>query len=390
MWANVQNNHWEDPVNELKKLSKLGQSIWLDYIDRHLLKSGELARLIEEVDLKGVTSNPAIFQKAISTDADYGKDLRDHSESHANAEKIFEQLAIADIQAAADVLRKVYEKTHYRDGYVSLEVSPRLAYDVEGTISEGHRLWRAVNRENLMIKVPATEQGLSAITALLTEGINVNVTLLFSRGMYGRVANAWLSGLEQFVINGGNPAKLASVASFFVSRIDSTVDAMLHSRIRQTSDPKLHATLRSVLGKAAIANARLAYRQYQYIISCKRWRRLAEKGAQSQRLLWASTGTKDPSYSDVLYVESLIGPDTVNTVPPATLYAFKDHGTVRATLESDMENAINVENTLAALDISLGEVTQNLLTEGVKLFSNAYTTLLNEIMNQQNNVEVHQ
>ncbi|MDE2259660.1 MAG: transaldolase [Betaproteobacteria bacterium] len=370
------------PVNELKKLSRLGQSIWLDYIDRHLLRSGELNRLIEEADLKGLTSNPAIFEKAIGTDVAYAKDLKNHSESHANAEKIFEQLAIADIQATADVLRKVYEQTRYRDGYVSLEVSPRLAYDVEGTISEAYRLWRAVNRENLMIKVPATEQGLSAITALLTEGINVNVTLLFSRSMYGRVADAWLSGLEQFVINGGNPAKLASVASFFVSRIDSTIDAMIHSHIKQTNDPRLQATLRSVLGKAAIANARLAYRQYQYLMSCERWRRLSERGAQSQRLLWASTGTKDPSYSDVLYVESLIGPDTVNTVPPATLYAFNDHGTARATLEGDMEDAIRVEDTLAALNISLDVVTQNLLTEGVKLFSGAYSTLLNEIMNQ--------
>ncbi|MHB8355027.1 MAG: transaldolase [Burkholderiales bacterium] len=367
-------------MNELKKLNGLGQSLWLDYIDRHLLNSGELYRLISQDDLKGLTSNPAIFEKAVATDSAYGRDLDNGDGSLKDAETVFEHLAIADIQVAADLLYPVYERTVYRDGYVSLEVSPKLAYDTEGTIQAGRRLWQAVHRENLMIKVPATEQGIAAITALLSEGINVNATLLFSREMYGRVTEAWLSGLEQFAHQGGRLAKLASVASFFVSRVDSTVDALILARLKQTGDPVLQAKLHGVLGKAAIANAKLAYHQYRQTIDGARWRPLAKKGAQSQRLLWASTGTKNPAYSDVLYVESLIGPDTVNTVPPATLQAFAEHGVARATLEEDLEQALNVEASLHDLGISLDEVTRQLLTEGVTLFADAYTKLLNAIM----------
>ncbi len=366
-------------MNELKKLGELGQSLWLDYIDRHLLNSGELKKLIDQADLKGLTSNPAIFEKAISTDAAYAQDLKGHGGMHEESEKVFERLAIADIQGAADVLHDVYEKSQYRDGYVSMEVSPRLAYDTEGTISEARRLWKAVHRENLMIKVPATEQGLPAITALLSEGINVNATLLFSRAMYGRVATAWLTGLERFSETGGHPAKVASVASFFVSRVDSAVDAMILTHLNHTDDPARQSTLRSMLGKAAIANARLAYHQYLAMIGEARWRRFEKMGAQPQRLLWASTGTKNPSYSDVLYVESLIGPDTVNTVPPATLQAFGNHGIARPTLTNGLEEAQKVEDTLLGLGISLDEVTRKLLTEGVNLFSEAYEKLLKAI-----------
>jgi len=367
-------------MNELKKLNGLGQSLWLDYIDRHLLNSGELYRLISQDDLKGLTSNPAIFEKAVATDRAYANDLDSGSGSLKNAEKVFEHLAIADIQVAADLLYPVYERTIYRDGYVSLEVSPKLAYDSEGTILEARKLWNAVHRENLMIKVPATEQGLPAITALLSEGINVNATLLFSRGMYGRVSDAWLTGLEQFAHKGGRLAKLASVASFFVSRVDTAVDTIILERLKQTEDPALQAKLHGALGQAAVANAKLAYHQYRQMVEGARWRPLAQKGAQSQRLLWASTGTKNPAYSDILYVESLIGPDTVNTVPPATLQAFAKHGVARATLEEGLEQALNVETSLHELGISLDEVTRKLLTEGVALFADAYTKLLNAIM----------
>ncbi len=367
-------------MNELKKLNGLGQSLWLDYIDRHLLNSGELYRLISQDDLKGLTSNPAIFEKAVATDRAYANDLDSGSGSLKDAEKVFEHLAIADIQVAADLLYPVYERTIYRDGYVSLEVSPKLAYDSEGTILEARKLWNAVHRENLMIKVPATEQGLPAITALLSEGINVNATLLFSRGMYGRVSDAWLTGLEQFAHKGGRLAKLASVASFFVSRVDTAVDTIILERLKQTEDPSLQAKLRGALGQAAVANAKLAYHQYRQMVEGARWRPLAQKGAQSQRLLWASTGTKNPAYSDILYVESLIGPDTVNTVPPATLRAFAEHGIARATLEEGLEQARKAEACLHELGISLDDVTRKLLTEGVTLFDDAYTKLLNAIM----------
>ncbi len=367
-------------MNELKKLNGLGQSLWLDYIDRQLLDSGALYRLISQDDLKGLTSNPAIFEKAVATDGAYAKDLESGTGLLQDAEKIFERLAIADIQVAADILYPVYERTIYRDGYVSLEVSPKLAYDTKGTILEARRLWMAVHRENLMIKVPATEQGLAAITTLLSEGINVNATLLFSRDMYGRVMEAWLTGLEQFAHKGGRLAKIASVASFFVSRVDSAVDAMILARIKEAEDPALQAALHNLLGKAAIANAKLAYHQYRQMVDGARWRPLAKRGAQSQRLLWASTGTKNPAYSDILYVESLIGPDTVNTVPPATLQAFAEHGVASATLEEGLEQAIATESSLRDLGISLDEVTRKLLTEGVDLFSDAYAKLLNAIM----------
>jgi transaldolase/glucose-6-phosphate isomerase len=367
-------------MNALKKLNALGQSLWLDYIDRQLLSSGTLHRLISEDDLKGLTSNPAIFEKAVATDGAYAGDLKAGTGEPQDAEKIFERLAIADIQAAADILYPVYEHTIHRDGYVSLEVSPKLAYDAEGTILEARRLWRAVQRENLMIKVPATAQGIPAITALLSEGININATLLFSRTMYGRVTEAWLAGLEQFALQGGRLDKLASVASFFVSRVDSAVDPMILARIKQTEDPALQAALHNLLGQAAIANAKLAYHQYRQVVDGARWRALAKKGAQTQRLLWASTGTKNPAYSDILYVEALIGPDTVNTVPPATLKAFADHGVAHATLEEGLEQARATESSLQDLGISMEEVTRKLLTEGVELFADAYAKLLKAIM----------
>ncbi len=374
-----QNHPRAEADSPLTRLSRLGQSIWLDYIDRRLLQGGELDRLIAQAHLKGLTSNPAIFEKAVGTDPAYQKDIGALAKNGAGPEAVFEQLAIADIRAAADALDGVYRETGRRDGYVSLEVSPRLAFDSAGTVAQARRLWQAVGRDNLMVKVPATEAGLPAIEALIAEGININATLLFSRDMYRRVAHAWLSGLERWATHGGDPGRVASVASFFVSRIDSAVDALLLSRIESGQDPSAQAALRSLLGKAAVANARLAYGHYQALMSGERWQRLARSGAQSQRLLWASTGTKNPAYSDVLYVESLIGPDTVNTVPPATLKAFADHGVAEERLRDGSEAAARVMEALSALGISLDEVTEQLLDEGVRLFSQAYDKLLAEI-----------
>lgn len=363
----------------LARLSRLGQSLWLDYIDRHLLSSGELSRLIAEAHLKGLTSNPAIFEKAIGTDPAYAEDIRALAKTGADPETVFEQIAIADIRAAADALDGVYRTTLWRDGYVSLEVSPRLAFDSAGTIAQARHLWQAVSRDNLMVKVPATEAGLAAIETLISEGINVNATLLFSRDMYRRVTESWISGLERWVQQGGAPGRIASVASFFVSRIDSAVDALLQSRLDQQSDPSAQATLRSLLGKTAVANARMAYGHYQSLTSGERWQALARRGAQTQRLLWASTGTKNPAYSDVLYVDALAGPDTVNTVPPATLKAFADHGAPENHLQGGSEDAARVVKTLATLGISLDAVTDQLLAEGVQLFAQAYDKLLGQI-----------
>ncbi|MDE1942173.1 MAG: transaldolase [Betaproteobacteria bacterium] len=371
-----------EPLNPCQQLSRLGQSLWLDYIDRQLLQSGELIRLIEQSALKGLTSNPAIFEKALASDPAYQKDMRALAKTGAPAETVFEQLALADIRAAADALHGVYLQSARRDGYVSLEVSPRLAGDSAGTIAEARRLWQAVERDNLMIKVPATEAGLVAIEALIAQGINVNATLLFSRHMYRRVTEAWLSGLERWIERGGESGQVASVASFFVSRIDSAVDALLLSRIEERQEPSLQAALRSLLGKTAIANARLAYQHYLSFTAGPRWQRLAARGAQPQRLLWASTGTKNPAYSDVLYVESLIGPDTVNTVPPATLEAFAAHGVAADELQGGIEAAGRVIEALEALGISLDTVTDQLLVDGVRLFAQAYDKLLAQMENR--------
>jgi transaldolase/glucose-6-phosphate isomerase len=367
-------------MNPLKELSKYGQSVWLDYIRRSLITGGELQRLIEEDGLGGVTSNPAIFEKAITGSTDYTEallELQDQSDLDAMA--LYERLAIRDIQDAADILRPVYDRTNRRDGYVSFEVSPFLARDTRGSIEEGRRLWQAVARENLMIKVPATEEGVPAIEQLLSEGINVNVTLLFSRDMYGRVAHAYISGLEKLASQGGDVSRVASVASFFVSRIDSAIDGIAQVRLQEATQPAVRALLRSIMGKVAIANAKLAYQLYKEIFSGAQWWALSEKGAHTQRLLWASTGTKNPKYSDVLYVEELIGPDTVNTVPPSTFDAFRDHGRPRASLEEEVEAAHDTMDTLEQLGISMREVTDDLVVQAVKLFAEPFDKMLNTL-----------
>jgi transaldolase/glucose-6-phosphate isomerase len=367
-------------VNPVAALRQYGQSVWLDYIRRSLIASGELKRLVDEDGLGGVTSNPAIFEKAIDGSNDYASAIDEISKEDPglDAKLVYERLAIKDIQDAADVLRRVYESTRSRDGYVSLEVSPDLANDTEGTLAEARELWKSVSRPNVMIKVPATPAGLPAIRTLIGEGINVNVTLLFARDRYEAVAQAFIEGLEARAGAGQPVAHVASVASFFVSRIDTAVDALLEAKLK-TAEGKDRTRIEAVLGKVAVANAKLAYQSYKKIFSGARWEKLRERGAQTQRVLWASTGTKNPHYSDVLYVEELIGPDTVDTVPPDTLTAFRDHGRPRASLEEDVAEAMQVLDDLEKTGISLEKVTDDLVADGVKKFVEPFTKLLKAV-----------
>jgi transaldolase / glucose-6-phosphate isomerase len=366
-------------MNPVKALQQYGQSVWLDYIQRHLITSGELQRLIEEDGLRGMTSNPAIFEKAITGGTDYTAALKALTDRNLDAMGLYEQLAIRDIQDAADILRSVYEQTQRRDGYVSLEVSPHLAYDTQGTIREARRLWQTVGRPNVMIKVPGTPAGLPAFEQLISEGLNINVTLLFSQEVYEHVAQAYLAGLERLAAQGGDVGRIASVASFFISRIDTAVDAQATARLKAATSAQGRTLLRSVLGKVAIANGKLTYQRYQAIFQGTRWQALAAKGARTQRVLWASTSTKNPHYRDVMYVEELIGPDTVNTMPPATLEAFRDHGRVRASLEEDIESARDTMEILEQVGISMKEVTDKLLDEGVRLFAEPFDKLLDTL-----------
>jgi transaldolase/glucose-6-phosphate isomerase len=364
-------------ANPLTQLQTFGQSIWLDYIRRDLLLDGELQRLITEDGLRGMTSNPAIFEKAIAGSTQY-QDFLDSlaDRTDLDAKGRYELLAIRDIQDAADLLRPVYQSTKKRDGYVSLEVSPYLAHDTNGSIEEARRLWKTVARENVMIKIPGTVEGIPAIRQLLSEGINVNVTLLFAQGVYEEVAAAFIDGVEMFAASGGDVSKVASVASFFISRIDSLVDSLVGDKLKNETDPARKAKLESILGKVAIANGKLTYEAYQRIFSSPRWKALAAKGAQTQRVLWASTSTKNPKYRDVLYIEELIGPDTVNTVPPATLDAFRDHGKPRLSLTEDLDGARKTMADLAAAGIVMKDVTDKLTADGVKLFADAFDELL--------------
>ena len=366
-------------VNPLRDLQRFGQSIWLDYIRRDLMSGGELKRLIEEDGLRGMTSNPAIFEKAIADSNLYADLLTSlKSQSQLDALGRFEILAIRDIQDAADMLRPVYDSTQRRDGYVSLEVSPYLANDTEGTIAEARRLWKAVGRDNVMIKVPGTEAGIPAIRQLTGEGLNINVTLLFSQQVYERVADAFIDGVEQFAQQGGDASRIASVASFFISRIDSLIDSILTERLKTASEAE-RPLLSGLLGKVAIANGKLTYESYQKIFSTGRWKALAARGAKTQRVLWASTSTKNPAYRDVLYVEELIGPDTVNTLPPATLAAFREHGKARASLTEDLDASRKTMADLAKAGISMKEVTDKLTVDGVKLFADAFDKLLGAV-----------
>jgi transaldolase/glucose-6-phosphate isomerase len=359
-------------MNPVKALESHGQAVWLDFLARGFVAKGDLKKLIDSDGVKGVTSNPSIFEKAIGSsdeyDAPIGKALKSGDRSVAD---LFERLAIEDIQNAADVLRPVYDKLDGHDGFVSLEVSPYLANDTRGTVAEAKKLWKDVDRKNLMIKVPATPEGLPAIEQLIGEGISVNITLLFSQKVYLQVAEAYLMGLEKYVAKGGDPSHVASVASFFVSRIDSVVDKQLDDKIAKANDPSEKERLAALKGKVAIANAKMAYQDYKRLFGGARWEKLAAKGAKPQRLLWASTGTKNKDYSDVLYVEELIGPNTVNTVPPATLDAFRDHGKLRNSLEENIDGARRVLDELHKSGISLDQITADLVKDGVKQFADA-------------------
>jgi transaldolase/glucose-6-phosphate isomerase len=363
--------------NPLKELLNYGQSMWLDYIRRDLFSSGKLKKLIDDDGLRGMTSNPAIFEKAIADSSLYDDMLKSlASRSDLDTTAKFEQIAIRDIQDAADALRGVYDESNCRDGYVSLEVSPYLARKTQETIDEARRLWKTVKRDNVMIKVPGTAEGLPAIRQLIGEGLNINITLLFAQEVYEKVAEAYVAGLEEVAARGGNLKKIASVASFFISRIDTLIDSLLNEKLKATTDAGQQALLKSLLGKVAIANGKLTYQSYQHIFSGPRWQALAAKGAQTQRVLWASTSTKNPNYRDVIYVEELIGPDTVNTMPPATIDAFRDHGRLRNSLTEDVPGAAKVMQDLARAGISMKEVTDKLTDDGVKLFADAFDKLL--------------
>src|SRR3979411_1901906 len=377
-------------MNPVKALENHGQSVWLDFLARGFVANGDLQKLIDSDGLKGVTSNPSIFEKAIGSSDEYDDAISKALKSGDRpVAELFEQLAVEDIQHAADVLRPVYDDLKGEDGFVSLEVSPYLAMDTKATIAEAERLWKDVKRKNLMVKVPATPEGLPAIQHLIGEGISINITLLFSQKVYVQVAEAYLPGLEKHVAGGGDPSHVASVASFFVSRIDSAVDKQLDEKIARANDPTEKERLAALKGKVAIANAKLAYQDYKRLFSGPRWEKLKAEGAKPQRLLWASTGTKNKDYSDVLYVEELIGLNTVNTVPPATLDAFRDHGKVRDSLEENIEDARRVLAELEQSGISLDAITSDLVKDGVKLFADAADKLYGAVAHKRATVLGH-
>jgi len=364
------------PVRPASALMALGQSLWLDYIHRELMASGELRRLIERDGIRGVTSNPTIFEQAIAGSTAYDTAIAALAREGKDARAILEALTVEDVTAACDAFAPIYEMTQNGDGFVSLEVAPDLAHDTAATIAEAKRLWAAVNRPNLMIKVPGTPEGLPSITALLAEGINVNVTLLFAVEMYQRVIEAYFAGLEQRLAAGRPVEGVRSVASFFVSRVDAEVDPQLERRIAAATGADERARLEELLGTAAVDNAVVAYQAYEAAFSAPRFRALMAKGAAVQRPLWASTSTKNPRYPDTMYVDRLIGPDTVNTVPPATLRAFQDHGRPVRTIDTDVPGARRRLAALAALGISLESATDRLQTDGVAKFAKSFTSLL--------------
>ncbi len=359
-------------MNPLNQIQKQGQSIWLDLLDREIMTSGKLQKLIDEDDLRGLTSNPSIFEKAISGSSDYDSDIAKLSIKENDNSAIFFSLAIADIQKAADIFKPVFDKTHGKDGFVSLEVSPNLAHDTDGTIKQARELWKKVGRKNVMIKIPGTKEGLPAIRKCLSEGININVTLLFGLPRYREITEAFMSGLEDRLKLNQPINNVSSVASFFLSRIDVMVDPIL-------KDKKLN----ELVGKVAIASAKKAYQIYLEMIASDRYKKLEEHGAQRQRVLWASTSTKDPSLSDVLYVETLIGKDTINTLPMETIDAFRNHGKAAETITTHMDQANKVMSDLKEHGIDIDSITQNLEDEGIKKFNEAYDKLLKSIEDQK-------
>jgi transaldolase len=364
--------HMIDPIRDL---ARHGQSIWYDGLKRGLIRSGELARLVED-GVRGLTTNPAIYEKAIAGTGDYDADIEALGASGLDAEAIYEALAVQDLRAAADLMRPVWDATDGRDGFVSLEVSPLLAQDTRGTIEEGRRLWKALARPNVFIKVPGTPEGMPAIQALAAEGVNVNVTLLFSRAAYRHAAEAWIAGLEARARRGETLSRAASVASFFVSRIDTAVDRLLDGLAGRAAAPQERERIERLRGTAGIANAKLAYQDFKALVAGARWVALAARGARPQRVLFASTSVKDPRYPPLMYVESLVGPDTVDTVPPETLETLRRGTAVRPTLEEDVSGARAQLAALEALGISLDAVTADVLAEGVRKFAEPYRQLL--------------
>lgn len=371
-------------MNSTLKLLELGQSIWYDNIQRNLLKNGEFSGMIQRGEIRGVTSNPSIFMNAITKSHDYDLSLAPLAKSGLSAEEIFYQLAIEDIREAADYFLELYHQSQGGDGYVSLEVNPYYANDTESTLAEARLLWKRVDRPNLMIKIPATKAGIPAITEAIAAGINVNVTLIFSLARYGEVMDAYIKGLEKRVHNGLPIENIASVASFFVSRVDTHID----NRLKKLVDTGILSTEKAVtlVGKAAIANARLAYADYQKVFLSERFINLKTKGAKEQRPLWASTSTKNPDYRDVMYVEELVGSNTVNTVPPQTLISFLDHGKVRMSIEEGLADTEILFQELQAIGITMKEVTHALEEEGVKAFADAFTVLLKAVEEKRRSI----
>jgi transaldolase len=362
--------------NPLKGLLDYGQSPWMDYIRRDLITSGELKRLIQDDGLMGMTSNPSIFAKAISSSNSYSDILNSPEAKKLNATQLYEKIAVRDVQDAADIFRPVYDETRRRDGYVSLEVSPELAREMQKTLDEARRLWKMVNRPNVMIKVPGTKECIPAIRQLLEEGININITLLFAQSAYEQVAEVFIAALEARAAKNQDISHIASVASFFVSRIDTLADSLIDEKLKTATDPNQKALLNSLKGKVAIANAKVTYKKYQELFSGPRWSALKAKGAQTQRLLWASTSTKNKAYRDVIYVEELIGADTVDTIPPATFDAFRDHGKLRPSLTENVDQAFKTMSDLEKAGLSMKEITAKLLVDGIKLFADAFEELL--------------
>src|SRR5687768_10693132 len=362
------------PNNKLQQLYEMGQSVWQDNIRRSEIKSGALRKLMEE-GVMGVTANPTIFEKAIAGSTDYDEAINELVKQGGSPDDIYKKLIVEDIGSAADIFREVYDRTDAGDGYISIEVAPNLAHDTEGTIEEALHYWKELDRPNVFIKVPATEAGLPAIEELLYRGINVNITLIFSVDVYRQVMERYLSALERRVKEDKPIEHLASVASFFVSRVDTKADKMLEDLLKQTEDPEKQKLIKSLMGTTAINNSKIAYQAFLETFSGDRWERLKKKGARVQRPLWASTSTKNPAYRDVLYVEELIGPNTVNTMPPATIIAFKDHGEIKRTIDKNLDLAHKQLAQLEELGISLKQITDELTVEGVESFTHSFDTL---------------
>ena len=360
-------------------IKDFGQSIWMDNLSRNIIESGELKELISSRDVQGITSNPAIFQKAIAGNKIYDTDIEAGSRENKSVMGIYESLVFDDIRKACDVFLPIYEETNGRDGYVSIEVPPNLARDTEGTIQEAKRYYEAIARPNVMIKIPGTPEGLVAVEKVIAEGINVNITLLFSVESYVETAWAYIRGLEALAAAGNDISKIGSVASFFISRIDSNIDGRLDKLIAKTNDPELKEKLGWIKGKVAISNAKIAYQEYKKIIESDRWKALSAKGAQAQRLLWASTSTKNPEYSDVLYVNELIGRNTVNTLPPTTIEACADHCDIESRIETDLDVAQKAIDGLAEVGISIDEVMAELLEEGIDKFIKPFDSLIESL-----------